>query len=405
MVRYSQQLFFEYGWALPAALPLAQIVGRAAFTMLGIVYLVWAATALFGRRYSFDRRMMSAYLLLVLAYILAVPFATDPLRLLEDYLIFLVFSLVPLFTLASLACVENGQRRLVGVFAWVAALAVVLLYAQLAHGLSQPMFIPEHFMREDNLPFLAPFLIYGLRRRYGGPKGWWVAGAAAAIMLAYVLMSHGRAALVGLIVGMAAYAYFVLAQPLRRISLAAVVLLCIAVFARGEEFIERLRHATTMEDRIDTLSSTRTAMWRNALANPPENIWIGVGIGNASSSSKVFSVIVDKKEQRASKHLHNFLLDCWYETGVIGLGALLLWLGTLLHRAISNWRHSLDDQKARLGVLLSASFAVIANALFSYSYLSKQFVIYLSLFLLLAAMATPRTWTATAGPRVVPGAE
>ncbi len=406
MVRYSQQLFFEYGWALPAALPLAQIVGRAAFTVLGIVYLFWAATALFGRRYSFDRRIMIAYLLLVLAYVLAVPFAREPLRLLENYLIFLVFSLVPLFTLASLAYVENGQRRLVGVLAWVAALALVLLYAQLAHGLSQPKFVPEHFMREDNLPFLAPFLIYGLwRRRYTSPKGRWVAGAAAASMLAYVLMSHGRAALVGLIVGMAAYAYFVLTQPLRRISLAAVALLCIAVFARGEEFIERLRQATTMQDRIDTLSSTRTAMWRNALANPPENIWIGVGIGNASSSSKVFSVTIDNKEQRASKHLHNFLLDCWYETGVIGLGALLIWLGTLLHRAIGNWRHSLDDQKARLGVLLSASFAVIANALFSYSYLSKQFVIYLPLFLLLAAMAAPRTSTATAGPRVDPGGE
>jgi O-antigen ligase len=405
LVRYSQQLFFKYGWALPAVLPLAQIVGRAAFTVLGIVYLIWAATALFGRRYSFDRRIMAAYLLLVLAYVLAVPFAAEPLRLLEDYLIFLVFSLVPFFTLASLACVENGQRRLIDAFAWVAALAVVLLYAQFAHGLSQPEFVPEHFMREDNLPFLAPFLIYGLRRRFMSPKGWWLAGAAAASILAYVLLSHGRAALVGLIVGMAAYAYLVLAQPLRRITLAAVALLCIAVFARGEEFIDRLRHATTMEASIDTLSSTRTAMWRNALTNPPENIWIGVGIGNASSSGKVFSVVIDKKEQRASKHLHNFLLDCWYETGLIGLGALLMWLGTLLHRGLDNWRHSPADQKDRLGVLLSASFAVIANALFSYSYLSKQFVIYLSLFLLVAAMAAPRTSTATAAPRVDPDRE
>ena len=402
MVRYSQQLFFRYGWALPAALPLAQIVGRAAFTVLGMVYLVWAATALYGRRCSFDRPIMAAYLLLVLAYVLAVPLAAEPLRLLEDYAIFVVFSLVPFFTLASLAYVESGQRRLIDVYAWVAALAVVLLYALLARGMSQPKFVPEHFMREDNLPFLAPFLVYGLRRRYAGTRGWWFAGAAAASMLAYVLMSHGRAALVGLIVGMAAYAYFVLGQPLRRISLIAVALLGMAVFARGEQFIERLRHATTMEDSIDTLSSTRTAMWRNALANPPENIWIGVGIGNASSSTKVFSVVVNRQEQRASKHLHNFLLDCWYETGVIGLGALLLWLGVLLHRALSNWQHSLADEKAQLGVLLSASFAIIANALFSYSYLSKQFVIYLPLFLLVATMAAPGTSTTTARAGAAP---
>lgn len=396
MVRYSQQLFFKYGWALPAALPLAQIIGRAAFTILGVVYIVWAATALCDRRFSFDRPIMVAYFLLVLAYVLAVPIAAEPLRLLEDYAIFVVFSIVPFFTLASLAYVESGQRRLIDVYAWVAALAVVLLYALLARGVSQPKFVPEHFMREDNLPFLAPFLIYGLRRLCTGPKGWWLAGAAAASMLAYVLMSHGRAALVGLIAGMAAYAYFVLGQPLRRIFLVAAALLSLAVFARGEQLIERLREATTIEDRIDTLSSTRTAMWRNALANPPENIWIGVGIGNAASSSKVFSVVIQQKEQRASKHLHNFLLDCWYETGVIGLGALLIWLGILLHRALSTWRHSLGEEKAQAGVLLSASFAIMANALFSYSYLSKQFVIYLPLFLLVTAMAAQRTSTTVA---------
>ncbi|MCG3201663.1 MAG: hypothetical protein NFCOHLIN_01533 [Gammaproteobacteria bacterium] len=398
MARYSQQLFFRYGWALPAVLPLAQIVGRAAFTVLGVVYIIWAATALHDRRYSFDRRIMAAYLLLVLAYALAVPLAAEPLRLLEDYMVFLVFSLVPLLTLASLSCVEDGQRRLVDAIAWVAALAIILLYVQLAHALSQPKFVPEHFMREDNLPFLAPFLIYRLRRRDNGSMGAWLAGAAAAGILAYVLMSHGRAALVGLIVGMAAYAYLVLAYPLRRIALAAVVLLCMAVFARGQEFIERLRHATTMEDSMDTLSSMRTAMWRNALANPPDNIWIGVGIGNASSSSKIFSAVIGEQEKRPPKHLHNFLLDCWYETGVVGLGALLIWLGTLLHRAIDNWRHSLDDQKDRLGVMLAASFAIIANALFSYSYLSKQFVVYLSLFLLVAATATPRTSASTSPP-------
>jgi O-antigen ligase len=403
LVRYWKQLFFKYGWALPAALPLAQIVGRAAFTVVGILYLLWASIALYGRKYSFERRITLAYVLLVLAYVLAVPVAAEPLRLLEDYVIFLVFSLVPLLALASLAYVENGQRRLLDIFACVAALAVILVYAQLAHGLSQPTFVPEHFMREDNLPFLAPFLVYAILYRCAPRHGWWFAGAAAAIILAYVLMSHGRAALVGLIAGMAAYTYFVLRQPLPRIALVAVALVGIAVFARGERFIEQVRISPTLKESIDTLSSARTAMWRNALDNPPENIWIGVGIGNANSSGKVFSVVIGEKRKRASKHLHNFLLDCWYETGLIGLGTLLLWLGVLLHRALGNWRRSLGDDKARLGVLLSASFAIIANALFSYSYLSKQFVIYLSLFLLVAAMATPRASSATTGPRDAAG--
>jgi hypothetical protein len=75
----------------------------------------------------------------------------------------------------------------------------------------------------------------------------------------------------------------------------------------------------------------------------------------------------------------------------------MLWLGILLHRAIGNWQSNLEERRRQLGVLLSASFAILANALLSYSYTSKQFVIYLSLFLLVAATADTRAATRGVG--------
>jgi hypothetical protein len=93
---------------------------------------------------------------------------------------------------------------------------------------------------------------------------------------------------------------------------------------------------------------------------------------------------VDRGPERAPivvKHLHNFVLDCWYETGLIGVGALFLWLGVFFARGARRWRVAAPGGRAAAGTLLAGSFAIIAAGLFSFSYLSKPFAVYLPLFL------------------------
>ena len=77
-----------------------------------------------------------------------------------------------------------------------------------------------------------------------------------------------------------------------------------------------------------------------------------------------------------AKHLHNFLMDAWYETGLLGVGALLALIGSVLARLSGNWRNLSPEDRQRAGILLSALMAIIAAALFSFGYTSRYFALY-----------------------------
>jgi O-antigen ligase len=77
------------------------------------------------------------------------------------------------------------------------------------------------------------------------------------------------------------------------------------------------------------------------------------------------------------KHFHNFLIDAWYETGILGAGLLLALAGTVFVRLARIWRRLSVDERQRAGVLLAAALAIIAAGLLSFSYTSRQFACYL----------------------------
>jgi O-antigen ligase len=81
------------------------------------------------------------------------------------------------------------------------------------------------------------------------------------------------------------------------------------------------------------------------------------------------------------KHLHNFLLDAWYETGLLGLGVLLALIGTVFGRLAQVWRRLSTGDRQQAGVWLAAAFALITAGLLSFSYTSRQLACYLFLCL------------------------
>lgn len=143
---------------------------------------------------------------------------------------------------------------------------------------------------------------------------------------------------------------------------------------------------------IDVASSKRYELWVIAVEPPPENIWFGSGMGNIPNSV----LTVHRRTTRQLGHLHNFLLDCWYETGFVGLALLLAWIGSSTLAGLQNWTRSMDTDAAYRGTLLAACMAILANALFSYSYSSKQFACYLFMYLCLGRLVP------TAGQDVAP---
>ncbi len=377
---------------LPALLPLLQIAGRAAFHVTGVVYLLWALVSLSGCRLHVERRIWLPYLLLVVTFLASVLRAGTGLDGIHSWLDFVLYSCVSLIVLISLPCAgDGGRERLLALIGVVGVAAVVVLYLALPLQVSRPGFVPRTSMRADNLPLLTPFALHLLQYRWRHPWRQGIAGLFLLAVVLYVIGSVTRTTLLALIAALAFYAVAVLRLRLRAAAAAAVVIVLLAGAVVGDVLIRGAERHHSITEFLDVASSGRTELWRQALQSPPENIWLGVGLGTLKrqTGNEVLKLQFGDQSGRV-KHLHNFVLDCWYETGLIGLGALLLWLGTLGYAAIRRLRTADQSTRMQVAVLLSAAMAILVDASLTHSYGSKQFAAYLFLFLVLAAADAPR---------------
>ncbi|MEZ5576247.1 MAG: O-antigen ligase family protein [Candidatus Competibacteraceae bacterium] len=371
-----REAFFRQGWLLLAVLPLTQIGGRALFNLVAGLYVVWGLLSLWGRRDRLDRSTTLLYLALLGVVLAGVPGSVDPVGGLRVWIQFAAQTSTLLLVQAALRESPENIDRLLAAMALFGGIALASLYLLLPYywleWSGQP-FNPLTQLQEDNLPFLLPFLLgwiwrYGDRRwRYGAMLG------VTAAALGYVAISEGRAALFGLIVGLAGFCWAVLAWRPRWVALLAVWVLVAGIVANIGPF---LKAELDLEHPLDAFTAGRTVVWRHALEHPPARPWLGVGIANASHSQELLRFELSGVQVQI-KHFHNFLIDAWYETGILGVGLLLALVGTVFVRLARIWRRLPVDDRQRAGILLAAALSIIAAALLSFSYTSRQFACYL----------------------------
>lgn len=367
--------FFDYGWLLPLLTPAAQVGGRALINVLLLIYLLWALIALPGTRVRVERPTLLLFAALLLAYLFSIPGALEAKSAFHEWVKFTLHMLSFYITLAVLAVRPEGLRRLVAGLGVAGLILLAALLAVLPWSLQAPDFLPTTHMIEDNLPFLLPFSLYYLvvMRKPRGAR--WVGLGLIAVVLAYVALSQGRAALAGLLAALIVYGVFVLRWGLGKVALGGVLLLGIAIGVSYETFF---RHSGSADWTVwlDKFTSYRSQLWRQALEHPPENPLFGVGMANASQYTEV--VMVEWNIHLG--HLHNFLFDVWYETGLLGLTALLVFIAVPFARG---WRvaRAGGEQGAWAGLFLASVTALLIAGLLSFSYASRQFALYLPMLL------------------------
>jgi teichuronic acid biosynthesis protein TuaE len=371
-----REAFFRQGWLLLAVLPLTQIGGRALFNTVTGFYIVWGLLSLWSRRDRLDRSTTLLYLALLGVVLAGVPGSVDPVGGFRVWIQFAAQTSTLLLVQAALRESPENIDRLLAAMALFGGIALASLYLLLPYywfEWSDQPFNPLTQLQEDNLPFLLPFLLgwiwrYGDRRwRYGAMLG------VTAAALGYVAISEGRAALFGLIVGLAGFCWAVLAWRPRWVALLAVWVLVAGIAANIGPF---LKAELDLEHPLDAFTAGRTIVWRHALEHPPARPWLGVGIANASHSQELLRFELSGAQVQI-KHFHNFLIDAWYETGILGVGLLLALVGTVFVRLARIWRRLPVDDRQRAGILLAAALSIIAAALLSFSYTSRQFACYL----------------------------
>lgn len=366
--------FFRWGWLLLAVLPATQLGGRALFNSLAGIYSLWGLLALIHRPALLDRLTIGLYLGLLLAFMAGVPGALHPQEALKSWAAFCMLSLSLPLTQAALRAAPMHRERFLQAMALgggVTLAGSLLLLPYYISGWSGQPFDPSSQLREDSLPFLLPFLLYGCWRHGGQQRCWIMAGMTVAV-LGYVVLSEGRAALLALLVGLLAFCITVLGWRWRWALLAVLAALILGVLLNTGPFRKSELDAA---HPVDAFTTGRTILWRQALRHPPERPWLGLGMGHQAYTGDGWKFTLGHEEVQV-RHLHNVLLDVWHETGLLGLAALLALLGVVFGRLAWIWRRLTLEERQQAGVLLAAALALATAGLLSFSYASRYFACY-----------------------------
>lgn len=356
-----REQFFRVGWMLPTLVPVAGMAGRAMGNILFFSYLLWALLALRPRDWWLPPRLRLVYGVLVVLCLLSVLPAQQPGETLHFWFRWLAYLLVLPITLSVLRQRELDLPSVENLLAFATSAALAIFLYRLSVGLwkGEPFTI-----NSMALAYQFPFLLAWLLWRGGlalPVRALFIALAALGMVGLFLADSSTEvlAALVGALVLVA------VRSGTGKWVLVGIVLLVSLVLA--VELLPKLAQLqlSDWEQLLDTWSSRRTTMWRRALENPPEHLWLGVGMGNGQFAWPVSSVGV--------KGFHNFLFDAWYETGLLGLAALLLFLLMLAGPVVAALRTATDAVRRQSAPWQASVAAILVAASLDHSYASVSF--------------------------------
>ncbi len=344
------------------AVLLALTISEAAKSIgLGLAVVGFVGKLLAGHRPKLGSRSAHAVLALYLALAaLSVAFADGQFRRPEE-LVTLASTLV-LFPLALDACRARPSRRVlfVGLIIAGATVAALLGYAQAMIEGRLRLNLPSV---ENPIPaaeYLGAALAAGvglgffeLRAAIVGP----LIGFSCGTYVLALLMTKSRGPLVGAVVGTAA----AVAASMRRryaLLLVALAIVALACFARLNPESRFVGYRVTGDIRVWT--------WSQTIDRIRERPLLGHGLG---SFSRLGIVYRDEAIVEPQVNAHNVWLNAAAETGILGCGALSLFLVIGIRDVVRAIRRARGGRLARaVGVAaLAASLALVASGLFSVS--------------------------------------
>jgi O-antigen ligase len=337
--------------------------------------VIWGLPFLVKYRRQLESPPLLLHLALLCAFFLAVPVAHDSERGFTKWLGFSYQTAV--FPITYLLLKQYGDpalERLLRAMAGGGLIALGLLYLQLVWYFFSDVFTPILQLQEDNLPFLLPFLLALLvnNPRY---RRWLTVALIAAVFL-YIFISEGRSALLGFLVALLVFSLLNRNRVVKYMLIGVAAGLLLSMMTYADNLLRLAPQMSTLGDQLDAFSSLRTVLWRQALQHPPDSQLIGVGMGNIRYVPEVLHI-----GDIQLGHLHNFLLDTWYETGFLGLLALLAFIAYPLVKLNYAWSYLSSTQRFQAGVWLAAASAILTSGLLSFLYSSPSFAMYLPLSL------------------------
>jgi O-antigen ligase len=322
---------------------------------LAIAVFGFAGGLACGRLPSFGRRpaliALGAYFgIAALSVAVARPGFRRPVELFAMAMVLIVFPIV----------LDACQRRSrVVLFVWAiltgAALAAVMGYAKFTVGDARPRLgLPSIENAVTAGEYLAAAVTVGVamlwfewRARIAGPFLWLAVGATTAALF----LTKSRGAFLGAAAGLATLVAYLFGKRYALILLVVVV-------AGAWIFVATHPDARFVTARYQI--DARLLAWRGAVEKLQERPLLGHGPGTFEQFGIVYR---DEQEVNPQVHAHNQLLQAAAETGVLGAGALVLFLVLGMRdvvRSARTTRHRLWRSVA-YGALAGAVALVVAG--------------------------------------------
>lgn len=269
---------------------------------------------------------------------------------------------------------QFSLSRALEVIGVVGLLSFVLYAVRFFILLGSSDFRPESQIQGFVPAYLSPFTLYLLSQRFAGKRGVSLGLAYLTGLSLLLVFSNSLTEVLTLATALVVLACFVI--PSRRglmLSLGGVVLffmVLIGLFDTAGAVLRQISaHDGNWFSLLDRLSSHRTQIWYQALTDPPPNPWLGVGAGNVGLYPPVIIT-----ETHIVRHLHNLLLDCWYEIGLVGLLLYLSFYGAQI-RALRLGTQNMDALQR--GVMYASVAGIFVAAMLEQSHRSHHVAMFI----------------------------
>lgn len=364
MLQRVRDSFFQVGWMLPMFVPASVTMGRALANVLFFSYFLWAILALRPSDFTIRPKLLLLYAVVVLVFLLSVSMAIHPSEALHTWFRWGTYTLALPVTLVVLSRNRFDEKRTARMFGLAALLAMAAFLIFLLVDAWRGEFIAGS-INGMSMAYLMPFLVYWIQDMKTATTSRWLMSLVIIVAVVGLLFADSSTELLvigtGLMVMMALMSSFGM-----RIFWVALLLLPSVLLIELLPKWAELQGSDLMH-MLDIWTSYRASIWVGAFQYPPENAWLGVGMGHAQYYEPFLTIPV--------KGFHNFILDVWHETGVLGLTVLLSLLGYLIGTVLLKLREASAESRRRAAPWAASVAAILVAANLDHSYGSVSFAL------------------------------